>query len=107
MTVTTDFSIKLESNPSVYIDGSVDRNDKLGEDCDWHYYDKNNFLQLGHPTISHDDVDGLKVQHKNKKPKYLISNSNTKKIAKKSVILFFNVTLKVYSTISTQQTDMV
>lgn len=60
MTVTTDFSIKLESNPSVYIDGSVDRNDKLGEDCDWHYYDKNNFLQLGHPTISHDDVDELK-----------------------------------------------
>ena len=60
MTVTTEFAIKLESNPSVYIDGCVDRNDSLGEDCDWYYYDENNSLQLGHTTISHDDVDELK-----------------------------------------------
>lgn len=60
MTVTTEFIIKLESNPSVYLDGYVDRNDTLGEDCDWYFYDRNNSPQLNQTFIEHDDIDGFK-----------------------------------------------
>lgn len=59
MTVTTEFAIKLESNPSVHLDGYVDRNDKLGEDCDWFFYDRNNQAQ-SQTFVEHDDIDGFK-----------------------------------------------
>ena len=59
MTVTTEFAIKLASNPSVHLDGYVERNDKLGEDCDWLFYDKNNQAQ-SQISIEHDDINNFK-----------------------------------------------
>lgn len=59
MSVTTYFSIKLEDSPSVHLDGYVERNDKLGEDCDWFYYDRNN-MPSNQMFIEHDDIDGFK-----------------------------------------------
>lgn len=58
MTVTTEFEVQLKSNPSVYIDGYVERNDKIGEDVDWYFYDRNN-MPSSQFFIEHLDIDGF------------------------------------------------
>lgn len=60
MTVTIEFDIKLEKNPSVHMDGYVERNDANGEDCDWYTYDKQNVAQYNRAIINHDDIDWFK-----------------------------------------------
>lgn len=60
MTVTIEYSVKLESNPSVYIDGYVQRNDELGEDCDWYSNDNQGVAQYNRAIINHDGIDWFK-----------------------------------------------
>lgn len=64
MTVTYEFCIKLESNQYVYMFGYVNRNDILGDDCDW-YFDK----------IEHDEekIQGL-TNYQLKEIEELITN---------------------------------
>ena len=59
MTITIEFKISLEENQAVYIDGIVERNDKIGEDVDQYFYDGNQILS-SQLFVEHEDIDGLK-----------------------------------------------
>lgn len=57
MVVTTEFIIKLEENENVYIDGYIDRNDKVGEDIDTYSTDSSGQYQYNRAIIHNDDID--------------------------------------------------